>query len=47
MVEGCHKWEPFESEYFMNYGDFSGISWPGLGILLPGSPPLEGCAYLI
>jgi len=25
MVEGWQKWEPFESEYFLNYGGFSEI----------------------
>ena len=26
MLQGWQIWEPFESEYFLNYGEFSGIS---------------------
>jgi len=46
MECGVTDWKPHESEYFVNYGDFFGISWPPC----PGRPSgpaafLLACAY--
>ena len=46
MECGVTDWEPHESEYLVNYGDFFGISWPPC----PGRPSgpaafLLACAY--
>jgi hypothetical protein len=44
LCEGAvTHWEPFKSEYFLIFGDFSGISWV---LLTSGSPNLIGQSLL-
>ena len=42
MLQEWQRWEPFESEYFLIYGDFSGILWLWAALVQCSC----GCVYI-
>ena len=52
MLQGWQIWEPFESEYFLNYGEFSRISsniswlWLFFRNFMPSTPHIDYSGWL-